>query len=156
MLACELQEELHHSAKELTERCGLDEKVLHLSGNFLSVSTHPLNSNVLSFFVNNIFCTFPMRFKLPNHGVFSRLIFSRGVTRITSNKACLLFAPIAVLHVGLCLFSLSHSPHQIGLSICIALDSVLMLTCTRIPSGWPASASERLRRRRVMAHCFAH
>jgi hypothetical protein len=38
VLACELQEELHHSAKELTDRCGLDEKVLHLSGNFLSVS----------------------------------------------------------------------------------------------------------------------
>eukprot|EP00035_Acanthoeca_spectabilis_P020720 m.434320 g.434320 ORF g.434320 m.434320 type:complete len:603 (+) comp17696_c0_seq1:64-1872(+) len=45
VLACELLDDLHQSAKEITERCSLGEKVLHLSGNFLSVGQH-LHPNV--------------------------------------------------------------------------------------------------------------
>ena len=45
VLASELLDELHQTAKELTSRSKLEEKVLHLSGNFLSVGPH-LHSNV--------------------------------------------------------------------------------------------------------------
>jgi hypothetical protein len=45
VLACELLDDLHHTAKEMTDRCSLGEKIVHLSGNFLSVGPH-LHPNV--------------------------------------------------------------------------------------------------------------
>lgn len=40
MLAIELQDDLHHAAKELTERCGLSGKIHHVAGDFLQIAQH--------------------------------------------------------------------------------------------------------------------
>ena len=40
VLAIELQEDLHGAARELTKRCGLDDKVHHMAGNFLDMARH--------------------------------------------------------------------------------------------------------------------
>lgn len=40
VLAVELQDELHKAATELTERCGLNNAVHHMAGDFLSVGQH--------------------------------------------------------------------------------------------------------------------
>ncbi len=40
VLAVELQDELHRTACELTERCRLGDQVTHVAGDFLAVARH--------------------------------------------------------------------------------------------------------------------
>lgn len=40
VLACEIQDDLHRTALELTERCGLSERVHHMAGDFLKMAQH--------------------------------------------------------------------------------------------------------------------
>jgi cyclopropane fatty-acyl-phospholipid synthase-like methyltransferase len=40
VLAVELQDELHRTAAELTERCRLGDQVTHVAGDFLAVARH--------------------------------------------------------------------------------------------------------------------
>jgi len=51
VLAVELQEDLHRSAAELTERCGLTDHCLHLGGDFLQVGEH-IQKNAYDFIVS--------------------------------------------------------------------------------------------------------
>jgi cyclopropane fatty-acyl-phospholipid synthase-like methyltransferase len=40
VLAIELQDDLHHAARDLTTRCGLGDKVHHVAGDFLQIAQH--------------------------------------------------------------------------------------------------------------------
>jgi len=51
VLAVELQEDLHRCAAELTERCGLNNRCLHLGGDFLQVGQH-FQTNAYDFIVS--------------------------------------------------------------------------------------------------------
>jgi len=51
VLAIELQEDLHRTANELTERCGLKKNVYHMAGEFLQIAEH-LRENAYSHIVS--------------------------------------------------------------------------------------------------------
>jgi len=51
VLAVELQDDLHRYAAELTERCGLRDRCLHLGGDFLQVGEH-IQKNAYDFIVS--------------------------------------------------------------------------------------------------------